>query len=335
MDKIIVIGGGSWGTSFANYLASQNKDVKIWIREEEVINSIKDKSENSIFLPGIKLSENLIPVLNLEQEVKNSDIVIFAVPSKFIRKTFEKLKGFLDNKIVISLSKGFESTSLKTISQIAGDVFGESILNQWMTISGPSFAKELASNFPTAVVAASVNEDILKRIQDSFSSSVLRVYRTEDLIGIEVAGSMKNIMAIASGIVNGSGYGYNTTASLVTRASVEISRIGLKLGAKRETFWGLAGIGDLMLTCFGPLSRNFQLGVKIAKGESLAEIEKKSVMIAEGVETTKAIKRLSGKLDIEMPITEKVYEILYENKNPRLALKELMQRSLKIEWNIY
>ncbi len=335
MDKIIVIGGGSWGTSFANYLASQNKDVKILIREEEVINSIKDKSENSLFLPGIKLSENLIPVLNLEQEVKNSDIVIFAVPSKFIRKTFEKLRGFLDNKIVISLSKGFESTSLKTISQIATDVFGESILNQWMTISGPSFAKELASNFPTVVVAASGNEDILKKIQDSFSSSVLRVYRTEDLIGIEVAGSMKNIMAIASGIVNGSGYGYNTTASLVTRASVEISRIGLKLGAKRETFWGLAGIGDLMLTCFGPLSRNFQLGVKIAKGESLAEIEKKSVMIAEGVETTKAIKLLSDKLDIEMPITEKVYEILYENKNPRLALKELMQRSLKIEWNIY
>ncbi|MEN8153667.1 MAG: NAD(P)H-dependent glycerol-3-phosphate dehydrogenase [Acidobacteriota bacterium] len=334
MDKIIVIGGGSWGTSFANYLATQNKEVKIWIREKEVVDTIKNKNENAMFLPGTKLSKNLIPVSNLEEEVKNSDIVIFAVPSKFIRITFEKLKDIIDNKAIVNLSKGFESTSLKTISQISADVLGKKILDQWVTVSGPSFAKELAGNFPTAVVAASENESLLKRIQESFSSNILRIYRTNDLMGIEVAGSMKNVMAIASGIINGSGYGYNTTASLVTRASVEISRIGLNLGAKRETFWGLAGIGDLMLTCFGPLSRNFQLGVKIAKGESLENIEKKSNMIAEGVETTKAIKLLSDKLDIEMPITQKVYEILYENKNPLLALKELMQRSLKIEWNI-
>ncbi|MCP5051039.1 MAG: NAD(P)H-dependent glycerol-3-phosphate dehydrogenase, partial [bacterium] len=187
----------------------------------------------------------------------------------------------------------------------------------WITISGPSFARELAANYPTVVVASSGNPEILENIQKEFSSSILRIYRTDDLRGIEVAGSIKNVMAIASGIVSGCGYGYNTTASLVTRASVEISRFGLKLGARRETFWGLAGIGDLMLTCFGPLSRNFQLGERIAKGETLEYIEKSSAMVAEGVETTKAVKRLSDKLEIEMPISNEVYHILFNKKDPR------------------
>ena len=334
MDNILVIGGGSWGTSFANYLASQGNEVKLWIREKEVIESIEKFRENSLFLPEVILSKNLYPVSGLEDEVEKADIIIFAVPSKFIRKSFESLKEKLSGKIIISLSKGFESTSLKTISRIASDVLGKEILKNWITISGPSFAKELSRNFPTAIVAASENPDILKKIQERFSSSILRIYRSDDLIGIEVAGSMKNIMAIASGIINGLGYGFNTTASLVTRASMEILKIGLKLGANRETFWGLAGIGDLMLTSFGPLSRNFQLGVRIAKGENLKEIEKKSITIAEGVETTKAIRSLSKELDIEMPISDKVYEILFEDKDPAGALKELMQRSLKIEWNL-
>ena len=334
MDRILVIGGGSWGTSFANYLATQGNKVKLWIREPEVIESINKFRENSLFLPEIILSENLYPVSGLEKEVAESDIIIFAVPSKFIRQTFKSLGEKLSGKTLISLSKGFESTSLKTISRIASDVLGKKILKNWITISGPSFAKELANNFPTAVVAASENGDNLKHIQEKFSSSVLRIYRSDDLIGIEVAGSMKNIMAIASGIIGGLGYGYNTTASLVTRSSMEILRIGLKLGAQRETFWGLAGIGDLMLTSFGPLSRNYQLGVRIAKGEKLKDIEEKSITIAEGVETTKAIRSLSKQLNIEMPISTKVYEILFENKDPATALKELMKRSLKIEWNI-
>ena len=331
MDKILVIGGGSWGTSLANYLCQVYPQIKIWIREEEVVRTIREERENKLFLPGHQLSDRLIPVEDLEAEAREADILVFAVPSKFSRSIYQRLKGIADQKPIVNLSKGFEAASLKTLSQLAAEILGDQILRNWVTISGPSFAKELTLNHPTAVVAVSTNEELLKKIQHDFSSDVLRLYRNADLTGIEVAASMKNVMAIASGLVNGCGFGYNTTASLVTRGSVEISRIGLKLGARKETFWGLAGIGDLMLTCFGPLSRNFQLGVKIAKGETLEQIERSTVTIAEGVETTKAITKLSQKLDIEMPITQKVYEILFNGKKPHEALKELMQRSLKEE----
>lgn len=330
-DSIVVIGGGSWGTAFANYLALTGKTIRMWVREDEVRQAIETGRENPLFLPGIKLSENLVPAADLVQEADAAGIVIFAVPSKFIRRTFQELEGVIDAKIIVNLSKGFESTSLQTISQLASEVLGEQILEHWVTISGPSFARELAQNHPTAVAASSKDEQILKTIQRDFSSTTLRIYRTDDLAGIEVGGSMKNVMAIASGIVRGCGYGYNTTASLVTRASVEISRFGVKLGAKPETFWGLAGIGDLMLTCFGHLSRNFQLGERIARGETLEQIEQSSAMIAEGVETTRAVKQLADRLGIEMPITYQVYEILFNRKDPRVALKELMKRSLKPE----
>ncbi len=336
--KLLVIGGGSWGTAFANYLASSkepsSREVKIWVREKEVIDAIRFTRENPVFLRGIKLSQWLKPVHKLKREAAAADILIFAVPSKFIRHTFKELRGVVKNKKLINLSKGIESTSLKTISQLAEEEFGPGILDQWVTISGPSFARELASNHPTVVAAGSRYPVLVEQIQEDFSSDILRIYSCDDLRGIEVGGSMKNVMAIASGIVNGCGYGYNTTASLVTRASMEIMRFGLKLGARQETFWGLAGIGDLMLTCFGPLSRNFQLGRRIARGESLDQIESSTAMVAEGVETTKAVKQLSAHMDIEMPITNEVYEILFNNKNPHQALKELMKRRLKPEWNI-
>ncbi len=334
-SKILVIGGGSWGTAFANYLALARKhEIKIWLREADVREAILTRHENPIFLPGIKLSPLLTPVTDLITEATQANIILTVVPSKFIRETFKQLKDVLTDQIIVNLSKGFEASSLKTISQLAVEVLGEKILDRWVTISGPSFALELAMNHPTVVVASSRNIIILEEIQNAFSSDSLRIYRTDDLTGIEVAGSMKNVIAIASGIVKGTGYGYNTTASLVTRASVEISRFGIKMGARSETFWGLAGIGDLMLTCFGPLSRNFQLGERIAKGETLEQFEKSSAMVAEGVETTKAIKKLSDQLGLEMPITNEVYQILFNKKNPREALKSLMKRSLKPEWNL-
>ena len=336
--KLLVIGGGSWGTAFANYLASSKqppgREVKIWVREKEVIDAIRSTHENPVFLPDIKLSPWLKPVHKLKKDAAAADILIFAVPSKFIRFTFKGLKGIIKRKKIVNLSKGIESTSLKTISQLAEEEFGQGILDHWVTISGPSFARELASNHPTAAAACSSNPALLEHLQNDFSSDILRLYSCDDLRGIEVGGSMKNVMAIASGIVSGCGYGYNTTASLVTRASMEIMRFGVKLGARQETFWGLAGIGDLMLTCFGHLSRNFQLGQRIARGETLSQIEESTAMVAEGVETTKAVKQISSNMDIEMPITNEVYEILFNNKNPHQALKELMKRRLKPEWNI-
>lgn len=331
MKKILVIGAGSWGTAFANYLSKINDEIRIWVREEEVIKSIKEKQINSLFLPDIRLCKNLRPVSDLRREVEESDILVFAVPSQFIGSVFEEIKDLVKNKILVNLSKGFDSQSLKTISQTAVSVFGESVLNQWLTLSGPSFAKELGLDHPTAIVGASVNEEISEKIQESFSSEILRIYRSTDLIGVEVAGSMKNVMALASGVIHGCGFGYNTTATLVTRASVEISRFGTGLGARKETFWGLAGIGDLMLTCFGTLSRNFQTGVRIAKGETLEHILKTTITVSEGVETSKAIYNLAGKLDIDMPITQEVYKVLYEGKAPGTAVKALMKRSLKKE----
>ena len=337
-NNILVIGGGSWGTAFANYLAVSAdpaaRSVKIWVREKEIIAAILSTRQNPVFLPRITLSPGLTPVSDLSQEAEAADTIILAVPSKFLRKTFEELKGIIEHKQVVNLSKGFEAISLKTVSQLACEVCGPGIMEQWVTVSGPSFARELAANHPTVVVACSRNPDLAQHLQADFSSDVLRVYRSDDLVGIEVAGSVKNVMAIASGIISGCGYGYNTTASLVTRASMEIMRFGLKLGARQETFWGLAGIGDLMLTCFGHLSRNFQLGQRIAGGETLHQIETSSAMVAEGVETTKAVKLLAQEKNIEMPITQQVYEILFNNKSPGEALKELMKRRLKPEWNI-
>jgi glycerol-3-phosphate dehydrogenase (NAD(P)+) len=335
MDNILVVGGGSWGTSFADYLARLGKKVKLWVLEKEVIQSILNRRENSTFLPGIQLAANLHPVADLETEAGRADILILAVPSKFIRAVMLRIKNACTNKqTLVNLSKGFESDSLKTISEVAAEIFGPDIAPRWSTLSGPSFARELACQHPTAVVAASANEALLKKIQSSFSSTILRIYRTDDLKGLEVAGSVKNVMAIAAGMVNGLGYGFNTTAALVTRANMEISRLGLRLGARAETFWGLGGIGDLMLTCFGSLSRNFQLGRKIALGASLAAAEGSTPMVAEGVETTKAVKHLALALAIDMPISQGVHQVLFAGQDVKNVISELMRRSLKNEWNI-
>ena len=334
MDNILVVGGGSWGTAFADYLARLGKKVKLWVWEKEVVESILDRRENATFLPGIQLADTLQPVSDLEEEAARADMLILAVPSKFIRAVMRRIKTVRpDAPALVSLSKGFEADSLKTISEVAGEVFGPDIMPRWVTMSGPSFARELARRHPTAVVAASANETLLKKIQNDFSSAVLRIYRSDDLKGLEVAGAVKNVMAIASGMVNGLEYGCNTTAALVTRANMEISRLGLGLGARAETFWGLGGIGDLMLTCFGSLSRNFQLGRKIAMGASLDDAEKSTPMVAEGVETTKAVNKIAAALDIEMPISRSVYQVLFAGQDVRTAIVDLMQRSLKSEWN--
>jgi len=330
--KVAVLGAGAWGTAVANHLAQCGHQVILWAYEPEVCQYINRHRENQLFLPGIRLSENLRASTELLDPLESSEIIFLAIPSKHYRAILNLCREQLKNKPLVNLSKGFEADTLLTISQIAGDVIGPDCLKNWVTLSGPSFARELAKGHPTAIVAASENETLSAEIQQAFSSDSLRIYSSTDLRGIEIGGSLKNVMAIASGIVHGSGYGYNTTATLVTRASVEISRFGQKLGANLETFWGLAGIGDLMLTCFGPLSRNYQLGEKIAKGAQLDDVISHSRFITEGVETTRAVWTLSRQHQIDMPITEQVYDILFNGRPPHEALKNLMKRSLKTEW---
>ncbi len=329
--KVAVLGAGAWGTAVANHIAQCGHPVLMWAFEPEVSQYVNRYHENQLFLPGIPLCEELRVSSDIKEVLDESDTVFLAVPSKHYRGILTQCREILGFKPLVNLSKGFESGTLLTISQIAVDVLGSECLQRWVSLSGPSFARELALGHPTAIVAASRNETLSSEIQQTFSSDFLRIYRSTDLRGIEVGGSLKNVMAIASGIVHGCGYGYNTTATLVTRASVEISRFGLKMGANIETFWGLAGIGDLMLTCFGPLSRNFQLGEKIAKGERLEDVVKHSRNIIEGVETTRAAWSMGRQYQIDMPITEQVYEILFNGRPPQEALKNLMKRSLKPE----
>lgn len=332
MPETLVVGAGSWGTAFADYLARWVMPVRIWSREEELFRAISQQRRNPLFLPDVELSKDLTAVPRLEAAAAHSEILVLAVPSKYFRAVLLRLREHIPPRaVLINLSKGFETDSLKTLSQVAEEIMSPAVLDRWLTLSGPSFAVELARSHPTAMVAASVDPGLQKKIQHLFSSQLLRVYRSSDLRGVEVASSLKNVMAIASGLVFGLGFGYNTTASLVTRGSVEIARLGRLMGARPRTFWGLAGMGDLMLTCFSPLSRNFRLGEKIAAGKSLAEAEKETLMVAEGVETCRAAREMSRRFDIEMPITEAVHRVLFEAADPAGVLKKLMTRSLKRE----
>ncbi len=333
--KISVVGAGSWGTAVANYLAESFGSVTLWAREAEVVSAILTRRENTVFLPDIALSEVIIPENDLKKAFEKGEIIFLAVPSQFLRSVLLTLKECQwNNKIFINLAKGIEVSSLKTCSQVAKEIFGSSVLDRWITLSGPSFARELANKHPTAVVLASENIQLASEIQHLFSTSLLRMYTSQDLIGVELAGSIKNVIAIASGIVSGMGFGYNTRAALITRAMIEITRLGLSFGAKKETFWGLAGIGDLMLTCFGELSRNFQFGRKLVQQNNYEVIKGFEKMVVEGVETTRAVIELAQKIKIELPICEQVYKIIFEQAPVQEAIKALMMRSLKKEWII-
>ena len=333
--RVSVIGGGSWGTSFANYLAGIKKiNTKIWALEKEVAEAINNSHENPIYLPNIKLSENLKATASLEEAIKNAEILVLAIPSKFCPDMYKNISPFLKSQYIVSLTKGLDEVNIAFLSDRMKEVFSKEIKDKISIISGPSFAKELAQKFPTAVVVASENEETAKLIQKEFSSEILRLYVTEDIHGVELGGALKNVIAIAAGIAAGMGFGYNSIASLITRGNIEIIRLGLKLGAKEQTFLGLSGIGDLMLTCFGPLSRNRTFGFRVGKGEKIENILKDSKSVVEGLTTVKTALKLAERLKVEMPITEHVYKIIYEDLPVKDALKSLMGRSLKKEWNI-
>jgi len=327
-----VIGGGSWGSAVALHLGRNNIKTRIWIREQEVLQQVERHRENKTFLPGAVFPETVFFTNDIIQAVAGATFVFIAVPSKYCREIYDRLAGVLNSdQIIISLTKGIEKDSLKRMSKLMTEVFSPHFTPTITTLSGPSFALEVAKSYPTAVVVASQNEAAAKAVQRLLSNSYFRVYTSDDIIGVELAGALKNVMAISAGILDGLNFGSNSIAALITRGLAEMARLGIELGAKKETFPGLAGIGDLVLTCTGSLSRNRYVGYELGRGKSLEEIVKSMKMVAEGITTTMSARQMAQQYKIEMPICEQVYNILYENKEPRTALQELMMRRLKDE----
>jgi len=332
MKNITVIGAGSWGTTLANLLAEKGLDVNLWVREKEVFLQIREERENKIFLPGIRLSAKINPVLSFEEALYKKELVVIAVPSHVLRDVLKQMKPYLERDIpLIFATKGIENDTLMLVSQIVEDVLSWDISKYFACIAGPSFAKEVSKKYPTAVTIACKDIEQGKKLQHLFHTDYFRVYLIQDIIGAQLGGALKNVIAIAAGASDGLNFGNNARAALITRGLAEITRLGVAMGADLRTFSGLAGMGDLVLTCTGDLSRNRTVGLKIGRGVKLKEIVKGMKMVAEGIRTTKAAYNLSKKIGVEMPITTQVYQILYENKEPKEAVKELMSRKLKME----
>ena len=328
-EKIGILGAGSWGTTLG-VLLSQRHNVKIWEFDKNQYFKLIKHRENKKFLPNIKLPANLVFSNNINEVIQESDIIIIALPSHTIRKVIKTCKNLLKSKILISVAKGIENKTLKRISEL---LYEETRNKNIYILSGPSHAEEVSRKIPTTVVISSMNKDkkILEHLQRVFITEYFRVYTNEDIIGVELGGALKNIIAIAAGISDGLGFGSNTKAALMTRGIKEIQRLGIKMGAKPETFAGLAGIGDLITTCISAYSRNRFVGEQLGKGKKIKNILENMVMIAEGVKTTLSGYHLSKKFKVEMPITEQVYNVIYNNKNPKKAVKSLMLREPKVE----
>ncbi len=329
-DKISIIGAGSWGTALAIHLAEKFQQVSLWVYEKELCDALAQTRENKWFLPGHSLPENIQPTSSLQSALQGQSLVILVVPTQVIRQTLAQMKPFLSKDcLIICASKGIENNTLFTTHQIIQDVLN---IKSIATISGPTFAKEVASGVPSALVASAENLETAEQVQDIFATQKMKVFTSTDLIGVEIGGALKNVIAIATGICDGLGLGYNTRAALITRGLVEISRIGTALGARPETFYGLTGLGDLVLTCTGDLSRNRQLGIQLGKGKSLKEITENMKMVAEGVLTVKSAYALIKKFNVQAAIMEETYRILHENKAPGQALEDLMKVDISTEF---
>lgn len=327
-----VIGGGSWGSAFARYLGSIGLPTLLWIREEEIITQAAATRENPVFLPGFVFPETVRFTDDLRESATAADVVFIAVPSQFCRAVYARVAPVLRREqIVVSLTKGFDKRTLMRMSQVMEEVFRPHVRPHVAVLSGPSFAKEVAAGNPTALVVASRDPAAAREVQHLISSVAVRAYTSTDVTGVEVAGALKNVVAIAAGIADAMKFGLNTRAALITRGLVEITNLGLALGARKETFYGLAGIGDLILTCTGELSRNHRVGHELGRGRTLREILAGMKMVAEGIHTTVAARRISRALGVEMPISEQIYQVLYRGKPPRKAVEELMTRALKAE----
>ena len=330
--KIGVIGAGSWGTALANLLGSKGYPIDFWVYEEEIRRQIQEQRENRVFLPGVALSEQLMLTGDIRQAVSGKDIVLMVTPSHVTREVARLMAPHMpDTAIVVSASKGIENQTLMTMSRVLAQTLTQIPEAHIAVLSGPSFAREVAQRSPTVVTVASSDLSTAILIQHVFATPFFRVYTHMDVIGVELGGAVKNVIAIAAGMIDGLKLGLNTRAALITRGLAEIRRLGMKLGANPHTFAGLAGVGDLLLTCTGDLSRNHTVGKKIGEGKKLPEILSEMRMVAEGVKTAESVYHLAGNLSVEMPIVSAVYRILYQGLAPEKAVYELMTRDLKQE----
>jgi glycerol-3-phosphate dehydrogenase (NAD(P)+) len=329
MTRIAVLGAGSWGTTLANLLASKGEEVRIWAFEPEVVEAINRRHENPVFLAGIGLSPALKAYGDAREAVADAPVIVSAAPSHAVRSVVRRLEGSVPpGTLVVSATKGIETDTLALMSA----VFEECLPKvRFAVLSGPSFALEVCQGQPTLVVAAAREESTARDAQRIFATSRFRVYSHDDVIGVELAGALKNVIAIAAGILEGLGMGHNPRAALITRGLAEITRLGVALGASPLTFAGLAGMGDLILTTTGDLSRNRALGVALAQGQSLEEYRAAHRSVAEGANTSKAGVALGDRMGVELPITQKVCEVLFSGKPAREAVAELMARELKSE----
>lgn len=331
-----VVGAGSWGTTLAHLLAEKGYRVDLWAYEKELCQAINETRENTLYMAGFPLNGNITAHNDLERVVKNHEILVMVVPSHVYRRIATDMQPHLRHgAIIVSATKGIENETLLTMSGVWNEVLDEGDFSRILCLSGPSFAREVAMKIPTAVALAAEDLELARAVQHVFSTPVFRVYTNRDKVGVELAGALKNVIALAAGVSDGLGFGHNTRAALITRGLAEITRLGISLGANPLTFAGLSGVGDLLLTCTGDLSRNRTVGLKLGQGLKLKEILAEMRMVAEGVKTANSVYFLARRMQVEMPICEKVYQVLYEDKDPRTAVRELMERQLKQEMEFH
>ncbi|MDY0039752.1 MAG: NAD(P)H-dependent glycerol-3-phosphate dehydrogenase [Desulforhabdus sp.] len=335
VGPIGVIGAGSWGTTLAQLLAAQGHLVDLWVYEEDLCTIIAETRENTLYLPGFRLDGKLFPHNDLEGVVAGHSLLVMVVPSHVYRRVAMQMLPFLEkNTLIVSATKGIENETLLTMSGIWKELLRASDSVGLACLGGPSFAREVIQKVPTAITAAADDLETAKLVQEVFSTPYFRVYTSLDKVGLELAGALKNVIALAAGASDGLGFGHNSRAALITRGLAEIARLGVKMGAHPLTFSGLSGVGDLVLTCTGELSRNRTVGFQLGQGRKLADILAEMRMVAEGVKTARSVHFLAQRMEVDMPISELVYQVLYEDKEPILAVQELLERNLKHELEV-
>ncbi len=331
-SRIAIIGAGGWGTALAITMARAERDVRLWAYEPHVVETMIATRENPLYLPSLRVPDSVLVTNSMKDALTDARIVIIAVPSHVYRHVFSQTLPLLKAEMFfVSAAKGIENDTLMRMSEVVIDVAKTRFKPKVAAISGPTFAPEVARGEPTALVVASPDEQLRAFLQQELSAPRFRLYTNADLIGVEIAAAVKNIIAIASGVVDGLGLGSNATAALITRGLAELTRLVVACGGKRETLFGLAGLGDLVLTSYGLLSRNRRVGVALGQGKNIGEIVSNMHMVAEGVKTAKSTVALARKLSVEMPIAEKMYSVLYEGLQPQDAIDDLMERRLREE----